>query len=73
MKMAAADYVEPNNHHVQRRLIRVWLKMKELGLRGFSLCFHLPGFHFGYPFLTTATNVILEVHVALQRGNPLWD
>ena len=30
----------------------VWLKIKELGLRGFSLCCHLPGFHFGYPFLT---------------------
>ena len=30
-------------------LIWVWLKSKELGLRGFSLYCHLPGIHFGYP------------------------
>ena len=29
---------------------RVWLKIKQGGLRRFSPCFHLPGFHFGTGF-----------------------
>ena len=38
----------------------VWLKIKELGLRSFSLCGHLPGLQFGQPLLTQVKDVDLR-------------
>ena len=32
--------------------IWVWVKLNHQGTTGFSPCFHLPGFHLGYLFLT---------------------
>ena len=40
-------------------IIWVWVKIEPQGTAGFSLLFHLPGFHFGYLFLTRSHLLVL--------------
>ena len=42
----------------------MWLKIKELGSRGFSLCFHATGFRFGIHF--ESLNSLPEFRFGLQ-------
>ena len=44
------------------------MSVGQIGTTGFSPWFHLPGFHFGYPFLTHSHVIVLSGGAAAARG-----
>ena len=45
-------------------------KFNHQGTTGFSSWFHLPGFHFGYPFLTHSQLILVGIHYDMLSWHP---